>query len=221
MKAMLLAAGRGRRLRPLTDQLPKSLVAVGGRALIDWHLLALARAGFEAVVINLAWHGEKIRAHVGDGHDFGIPVSYSDEGDHALDTGGGIHNALPLLGAAPFAVINADVFTDYPLESLLRHRPEAAHLVFVPNPVHNPDGDFALASGQVRPDGDPRYTFAGIGVYNASLFPSRAPGQYRLTEVLAPAMAEGRVTGELYEGLWIDVGTPERLDQARQMSGKH
>ena len=215
MKAMILAAGRGRRLRPLTDHQPKSMIEAGGRPLIEWHLRALADAGFECVVINLAWHGGQIREHIGDGSALGIPVSYSDEGDHALDTGGGIHQALPLLGDAAFAVVNADVFTDYPFQRLRQSRPGAAHLVMVPNPEHNPRGDFALNAGQVRGSGEPRYTFAGIGVYHPSLFENHAPGKYRLTEVLSPAMAEGQVTGELYEGLWIDVGTPERLALAR------
>ena len=216
MKAMILAAGRGRRLRPLTDQRPKSLVEVGGRPLIEWHLLALARAGFEGVVINLAWHGAQIRAHVGDGSAFGIAVSYSDEGEHALDTGGGIAYALAMLGSDPFAVINADVLTDYPLESLLQHQPEAAHLVLVPNPAHNPEGDFALADGRVSTTGESRYTFAGIGVYHPELFAHHGQGKYRLIEALAPALAGERVTGELYEGLWIDVGTPARLELARR-----
>ena len=215
MKAMILAAGRGRRLRPLTDHQPKSLIKVGGKPLIEWHLRALAGAGFEQVVINLAWHGEQIREQIGEGSALGIPVSYSDEGDHALDTGGGIHQALPLLGDAPFAVLNADVFTDYPFQRLRQCQPDGAHLVMVPNPEHNPQGDFALNGDQVCASGESRYTFAGIGVYHPSLFENHAPGEYRLTEVLSPAMAEGQVTGELYEGLWIDVGTPERLAQAR------
>lgn len=221
MKAMILAAGRGRRLRPLTDHLPKSLAEVGGRALIDWHLRALARAGFEAVVINLSWRGQQIRAHVGDGSAFGIEVNYSDEGEQALDTGGGIHHALPLLGDAPFAVINADVFTDYPLEQLRRCQPGAAHLVLVPNPEHNPDGDFVLSDGQIVATGTPRYTFAGLGVYHPRLFANREAGEFRLSEVLAPAIPGGRVSGELYEGTWIDVGTQERLAQARALVRDH
>ncbi len=216
MKAMILAAGRGRRLRPLTDELPKSLVEVGGRPLIEWHLQALARAGFEGVVINLSWHGDKIRTRVGDGSGFGIPVSYSEEGEHALDTGGGIGYALPILGSEPFAVINADVFTDYPLELLLRHAPDAAHLILVPNPEHNPGGDFSLVDGRVGTRGSCRHTFAGIGVYHPGLFEHRAHGKYRLIEALAPALDEKRVTGELYDGLWIDVGTPARLEVARR-----
>lgn len=220
MKAMILAAGRGRRLRPLTDHLPKSLVEVGGRALIDWHLRALARAGFEAVVINLSWHGKQIRAHVGDGSAFGIEVRYSDEGEQALDTGGGIYHALPLLGTAPFAVINADVFTEYPLEQLRRCQPGAAHLVLVPNPEHNPEGDFALKAGQIAATGAPRYTFAGLGVYHPQLFAGCEPGQFRLSDVLAPAISGGRVSGELYAGHWIDVGTQERLARARALVGE-
>lgn len=210
MKAMILAAGRGERMRPLTDTRPKPLLTAGGRPLIDYHLEALARAGFTDVVINLAWLGDAIRAHVGDGNAWGLQVRYSDEGERGLETLGGIVRALPLLGDAPFVVVNGDVFTDYPFARLAP--PDAlAHLVLVDNPPQHADGDFALSAGRVRETGGERLTFAGIGVYRPELFSGQANGSAPLGPLLRAAIARNEVSGEHYRGAWRDIGTPERL----------
>ena len=212
MKAMILAAGRGERLRPLTDTTPKPLLPVRGRSLLDWHLQALAAAGFSEVVINVAWLGARIRAALGDGGDYGLRLRFSDEGEQALETAGGIVRALEWLGPDPFAVINGDIWTDYPRTRL---QPPAAgdlgHLVLVDNPAHRPAGDFALADGRVRCRAAPRLTFAGIGVYRPALFADLPPGSAPLGPLLQAAAGDGRVSGEHYTGRWHDVGTPERL----------
>ncbi len=211
MKALILAAGRGERLRPLTDFTPKPLLQAGGRALIEHILLALARAGFNECVINLAHLGEQIQARLGDGSHFGMSIAYSPEGDEALETGGGIHQALPLLGDGPFLVVNGDIATDYPLERL-KCRPDGlAHLVLVENPPHHPRGDFALAGGNVVAEGEPSYTFSGIGVYRPQLFSDCKGGKFPLAPLLRQAMARGQVSGEIYRGFWMDIGTVERL----------
>lgn len=211
MPALILAAGRGERMRPLTDQVPKPLLRVGGRALIDWHLLRLAAAGVRDVVINLAWLGEQIAAHVGDGHAFGVRVRYSREGEAALETGGGIARALPLLGDGPFLVVNGDVWCDLDPASLPRAPEGLAHLVLVPSPEHNAAGDFGLVEGRVVPRGDEALTFSGIGIYRAALFAHAPDGAFRLAPLLGEAIEAGQVTGECYRGRWWDVGTPERL----------
>jgi MurNAc alpha-1-phosphate uridylyltransferase len=213
MKAMILAAGRGERLRPLTDTTPKPLLRVGGRCLIEYHLRALARAGIGEVVINLGHLGERIETLLGDGHRYDLTIRYSHEGDRILDTGGGILHALPLMGEAPFLVVNGDIFTDFPFDSL-RTRPVAlAHLVLVTNPPHHPQGDFHLAGERVHAEGTPRLTFSGIGVYRPELFADCAPGVFPLAPVLHGAMAAGQVSGEFYAGRWHDVGTPGRLSE--------
>lgn len=213
MKAMLLAAGRGERMRPLTDVTPKPLLEVGGSALVARLIERLAQTGFTELVINHAHLGQRIEAALGDGTRFGVRIRYSPEAD-ALETAGGIARALPLLGDEPFAAINADLYTDYPFERL-RHRlrgGDLAHLVLVPNPPHHPGGDFALAGEHVRNAGDPMLTFSGIGVYHPSLFATIAPGATaQLAPLLRRAAAAGRVGGERFAGRWIDVGTPERL----------
>ncbi len=214
MKALVLAAGRGERLRPLTDRVPKPLVPVAGRPLLAWHLHALAAAGFEEAIINLSHLGARIQDFAGDGSAFGIPVRYSDEGEQALDTGGGIRHALPLLGEAPFAVINADVFSDFPLASLRARAPEAAHLVLVDNPPHHPDGDFFLCHDEVRTTGTRRLTFAGIGVYQPRIFADVSRRIFALGQVLHAHVPAGAVSGEHYRGMWVDVGTPHRLAEA-------
>ncbi|HXG28588.1 MAG TPA: nucleotidyltransferase family protein [Nevskiales bacterium] len=217
MKAMILAAGRGERMRPLTDRLPKPLLPVCGRALLDYHLEALARAGFRDVVINIAYRGVQVVEHCRR-RDYGLALHFSDEGPTALETGGGIRRALPLLGGGPFAVINGDIHTDYPFTQLL-HRGQAlpadrlAHLVMVPNPPHRPDGDFGLMDGLLHGEGGPKLTFSGIGLYRAGLFAGTQDGAFPLAPLLRAAMREGRVSGERYEGRWCDVGTPERLAQ--------
>lgn len=219
MRAMILAAGRGERLRPLTDTTPKPLLAVGGRSLIEHHLAGLAAAGFREIVINLSHLGDRIRAALGDGSAFGLNIHYSDEPPGALDTGGGIRQALPLLGESPFAVINGDVFTAYPLARLRAIKCDHAHLVLVANPAHNPDGDFGLQGGYVSADARPRYTFSGISVYHPRFFESAAGGRFSVVPMLREAMAKQRVTGEIYPGAWHDIGTPERLESLRTALG--
>lgn len=211
MRAMILAAGRGERMRPLTDHTPKPLLSVGGRPLIEWHLERLARAGVEQVVINLAWLGERIVDHVGDGSRWGLQVAYSREGETGLETGGGIAHALPLLGDAPFLVIDGDVWCEFDPARLMQPPPALAHLVLVPNPEHNHEGDFGLVGDAVVAEGGDRYTFSGIGVYHPELFADHPGGAFRLAPLLRRAMARGQVTGERYDGRWCDVGTPERL----------
>jgi MurNAc alpha-1-phosphate uridylyltransferase len=212
---MILAAGRGERLRPLTLETPKPLLPVGGAPLIEHHLRALAAAGFREVVINLSWLGAKISAHLGDGARFGLAIAYSEEGEPPLETGGGIHRALPLLGPGPFAVINGDVWTDYPY-ARLREMPLAdgdlARLVLVPNPEQHPAGDFDLADGRIVEHPVERLTFSGLGVYRHGLFAGCTPGAFKLAPLLRTAIAAGRVAGERWDGYWHDVGTRERLE---------
>jgi MurNAc alpha-1-phosphate uridylyltransferase len=222
MRAMVLAAGRGERMRPLTDRTPKSLLAVGGKPLIEWHVEKLARAGCREVVINHAWLGEQIEACLGDGARFGLSIRYSAEGE-ALETAGGIAKALPLLGDSPFLVVNADIFTALDYAALLSRDPALAgnvlaHLVMVDNPTHNPRGDFSLVSGQLSDDGPERLTFSGIGVYDPALFSDiHAGARAALAPLLRTAMREGRISGERFGGLWTDVGTPQRLAEVDAM----
>lgn len=210
MKVMILAAGRGERMRPLTDVTPKPLLQVGGRSLIAHHLVNLARAGLRDVVVNTGHLGLQIEQALGDGTGYGLSIRYSREAT-ILDTGGGIFNALPLLGEAPFLVVNGDVFTDYPFEQLPRAPAGLAHLVLVPNPPQHARGDFVLQEGRVLSDGGGRLTFSGIGVYRPQLFAECGPGVFPLAPLLRKAMADEQVGGERYNGHWCDVGTPERL----------
>lgn len=213
MKAMILAAGRGERMRPLTLMRPKPLLEVGGESLIVHQLRALALAGFREVVVNLSWLGGMIRETLGDGSSLGVSISYSDEGPEPLETGGGIFRALPLLGPAPFLVLNGDVWTDYPYERLrdqLRGG-DCGHLVLVANPAHNPAGDFALSQGRIVEGGEPRFTFAGFGVYRPELFAGCTDGSFKLAPLLRSASRAGQLGGEMYDGRWMDIGTPERL----------
>lgn len=217
MRAIILAAGRGERLRPLTDSTPKPLIEVGGKALIARHLERLAEAGFEEVVINLAWLGDRIAAFLGRGTAFGLEIRYSQEPPGALETAGGIVQALSLLGDAPFLAISADVLTDYPFERVREiDLDEPAHLVLVDNPPHHPQGDFALESGMVRAGGSARLTYSGIALFDPVLFAGLSPGRRALRPVLEQAIASGRVSGEHYTGIWADIGTPERLAEAQQ-----
>jgi MurNAc alpha-1-phosphate uridylyltransferase len=220
---MILAAGRGERMRPLTDHTPKSLLPAGGKPLIEWHLDKLASAGCREVVINHAWLGEQIEARLGDGERFGLTIRYSAEGE-ALETAGGIAKALPLLGDAPFLVINADIFTAADYSALLARRPALdvnvlAHLVLVDNPEHNPGGDFSLVSGRLADAGPARLTFSGIGIYDPALFSGIHSGtKAPLAPLLRAAMREARISGEFFSGLWMDVGTPQRLAQVDAMA---
>jgi MurNAc alpha-1-phosphate uridylyltransferase len=211
-RAIVLAAGRGERLRPLTDSCPKPLLTVRGQPLIVYHLEKLARLGIPEVVINLSWHGAAIRAALGDGARWNLRLRYSDEGDTALETGGGIFRALPWLGPDPFLVINADVHTDFDFGALSVPADALAQLVLVPNPAHVPDGDFALRDdGRVLEQGAPRWTYAGIGLYRPELFAHCTPGRFPLLPLLRRAIADGRLCGQVYLGAWSDVGTAERL----------
>ncbi|HXZ50529.1 MAG TPA: nucleotidyltransferase family protein [Burkholderiales bacterium] len=213
MKAMLLAAGRGERLRPLTDTLPKALVEVRGKPLALWHLERLAAAGYREVVINVSHLADGIMARLGDGSACGLVIRYSRE-DVPLETAGGLAQARALLGEAPFLLVNADVFCDYDFARLRSRALGAAlaHLVLVPNPPHHAAGDFSLCEGRVGNGGAPRYTYAGIAVVSPALVAGVAAGaRAPLAPLLRAAADRGRLSGELYEGLWTDVGTAERL----------
>jgi MurNAc alpha-1-phosphate uridylyltransferase len=209
---MILAAGRGERMRPLTDATPKPLLEVGGRPLITWLIEALARAGFRDLVINVSHLGARIESALADGRRWNVQIRYSHE-EEALETAGGIANALPLLGPEPFVVVNGDVHTDFDFATL--HAPaqsDLAHLVLIDNPSHHPAGDFVLEDGRVVLDGAHKYTFSGIGVYRPALFADVVAGtKHQLAAVLKPNIVAGRVSGEHYSGRWCDVGTPERL----------
>lgn len=214
---MILAAGRGERLRPLTDHRPKPMLEAGGKPLIGHLLEALAAAGFDQIVVNLAHLGDCIRTALGDGTAYGVRIEYSPEPDGALETAGGIRQALPLLGNEPFLVVNGDIATDFPFAELRGQPSGLAHLVLTPNPPHKAHGDFAFdaaGSGLLKPDGEQGHTFAGIGAYRPELFESLAPGRAPLAPLLRQAMGAGLVSGRLYDGFWLDVGTPERLRTA-------
>jgi len=214
MKAMILAAGRGERMRPLTDTTPKPLLMAGKFRLIEYHLFNLAKAGFQDVVINVAWLGQQIIDTIGNGEKYNLNIMYSNEGDQALETGGGIFNALPLLGEQPFLVINGDVWTDYPLEKLLNYPlNDKAHLVLVNNPEFNPEGDFSISDGRLVGDSESKFTFSGIGVYSSAFFNTGEKGKYPLAPMIRKFIAKDNVSGELYTGKWMDIGTVERLDE--------
>lgn len=220
MKAMILAAGLGTRMRPLTDHLPKPLLEVGGKPLIVWHVENLVRAGITELVINHAWLGDKLEAALGDGSAFGARIAWSREGE-PLETAGGLVQALPLLGSDPFLVVNGDIWLRYDFAHLrtgFAHTEKLAHLVLVGNPPHNPAGDFALdgrvfagVECTVRNEGEPRFTFAGVSVLSPRLFAGLPPGKRALAPLLREAIAREQVTGEYFAGPWVDVGTPQRL----------
>ena len=221
MRAMILAAGRGERMRPLTDKLPKPMLTAGGKPLLQYHLEALAQAGFTELVINHARYGARIEAWFGDGAAFGVHLRYSAEGDSPLETGGGIKRALPLLGNDPFLVVNGDTWTDFPFASLQPPPTGLAHLVLVPNPAHHPDGDFTLADGEVRSNRQPAHTFSGIGIYHPELFQAVPEHTFPLAPLLRRAMDNHQVTGELYQGVWFDIGTPARLAEIERYLAQH
>lgn len=210
-RAMVLAAGRGERMRPLTDRVPKPLLEVRGKPLIVHHLERLAAAGVRDVVVNLAWLGELIRAALGSGERFGLSIRYSEESDGALETGGGIFQALPWLGPDPFLVVNADVFTDMDFRQLHLPADAWAHLLLVANPPQHPRGDFGLEGDRVTEQSAQRWTYSGIGVYSPALFAGCTPGRFPLKPLLQRAIGAGRLSGEVYRGMWNDVGTAERL----------
>ena len=213
MKAMILAAGRGERMRPLTDHTPKPLLEVGGKALIEYHLTALQKAGVREVIINHAWHGEQIETRLGNGERYGLQIQYSAEVPVALETAGGIIQALSRLGTNPFIVVNGDIWCDFPLQQLPQQLDGLAHLVMVNNPPHNPQGDFCLTDGRLQAEGHSKLTYSGIGVYHPQLFAGLEPGIRPLAPLLKAAMAKGLVSGEHYGGHWLDIGTPERLHE--------
>ncbi len=214
---MILAAGRGERMRPLTDHVPKPLLPLAGKPIIVHLIERLSAAGFRELVINHAYLGSRLIAALGDGARYGVRIVYSDEGGTGLETGGGIFQALPLLKSDPFIVVNGDIWTDYPFERLPRTLDGLAHLVLVDNPAHHPCGDFVLEGRQVREGDDRRLTFSGIGVYAHALFAGCRPGKFPLAPLLRNAMRAGKVEGEHYRGRWYDLGTPQQLAALERM----
>ena len=216
---MILSAGRGERLRPLTDRVPKSLVEVKGQSLLQRHLENARKAGITDVVINLGWLGDRIRDYVGSGSAYGLSVRYSDEGDDVLETGGGIHKALPLLGEKPFLVVNADIYTDMPIPDITLADTAQGHLVMVPSPAYRDGGDFDIEDGLVRNSQSQSLTFSGVALYRPELFKGCEAGRFSVVPILRGAADDGLLQGSVYEGLWADVGTPERLQALeRQLS---
>ena len=214
MNAMILAAGRGERLRPVTDSVPKAMVKVRGEYLLDRNLRMLADAGVETVVINLGWLGDQILEHVGSGKRWGVNVVYSPEYENILETGGGIRRALPILGNEPFWVINGDIFSDIALQAM----PDLAddidgHLVLLPTPAHKPRSDFDLQDGRVRESENPSLTFSGVACYRARFFDDTPEGPFSIAPMLFAAARENRLSGSLHTGMWEDIGTPDRLAQ--------
>ncbi|MEB8430823.1 nucleotidyltransferase family protein [Cocleimonas sp. KMM 6892] len=218
MRAMILAAGHGTRMRPLTDHTPKPLLHVGGKPLIVWHIENLQRAGFKDIVINIAWLGDLIPKALGDGAEYGVSLHYSDEQQEgALETAGGILKALPLLGDEAFLVVNGDVWCNFPYSTENPLKDDTlAHLVLVNNPPQHPEGDFSLRENIVADGGDNAFTFSGIGYYHPDLFKDLMPGKHPLAPLLRNAMTTQQVTGEHFDGDWQDIGTPERLDRLNQ-----
>lgn len=214
MKAMILAAGRGERMRPLTDHTPKPLLPVAGKTIIEHTINQLVAAGFDDIIINHAHLGQQIADHLGDGSRYGASIRYSPEGEQGLETAGGIINALPLLGGDVFLVVNGDIATDFPYAELKNRPVDLAHLVLVDNPKHHPQGDFGLDNtGHVNGTGPELWTFSGIGLYRAELFSNVPVGSSKLGPLLRQAIAAQRVTGQKFAGFWMDIGTPERLQE--------
>ncbi len=211
-RAMILAAGRGERMRPLTDTTPKPLLCVRGKPLIERHLERLAAAGMVDIVINLAWLGPMIQGTLGDGSRFGVNIRYSEESPHALETAGGIFRALPLLGAEPFLVVNGDILTDYPFGRLMLADSRDAHLVLVPNPPQHPRGDFGFVDGAAVATAAEQFTYSGIAVFRPEFFAGCQDGPFPLKPLLLRSMAAERCSAEVYRGDWEDVGTPARLE---------
>lgn len=210
MRAMILAAGRGERMGVLTENTPKPLLRVAGQYLIEYTLQRLASAGIKEVVINVSYHAEQIKAALSDGKRYGVTIIYSEEAER-LETGGGILKALPLLGADPFIVISSDIITDYPLANLPENLEGLAHLILVDNPSFHPHGDFGLNGAWLDMLAAPARTFANIGIYSPALFKGCQPGCFPLNQLLFPAIRKKQITGEYYQGMWYNVGTPEEL----------
>ncbi len=216
MKSMILAAGRGERLRPHTDITPKPLIQVGEHRLIEYHLINLANAGITDIIINTSWLADQIKATLGDGSRYSVKIVYSFEGDEALETAGGIVNALPLLDDEPFIVVNGDIWCDYDMSQLVRaDLTHEAHLVLVNNPEHNASGDFALEDGFISNNGERMLTYSGIGLYTPEFFAAIPPGKKALGPILRKKSDQNRISGEFYNGKWVDIGTIERLAQLR------
>jgi len=213
MIAMILAAGKGERMRPLTDTRPKPLLQAGGKPLLQYHIEALATASISELVINTGIHGAQIESSFGDGSRYGVRIRYSHEGEAPLETGGGICRALPLLGKSPFIVVNADIWSSYDFSKLPGSLAGLAHLVLVDNPDHHPDGDFALSADRVIEVGAPKLTYTGIGVYHPDLFVGLKPERFPLAPLLRQAIQNSKVSGEYYRGEWMDIGTPARLSR--------
>ena len=213
---MILAAGKGERLAPLTNTVPKPLIDVGGQSLIERHLSALAAAGFNDVVINVSHLSHLIEQRIDERAISGIRVVYSREPDEPLETGGGIRNALPLLGDDPFLVVNADIWTEYPFDIGLPVGDACAHLVLVPNPPHHRAGDFTLNGSSVERHARNPHTYTGMGVYTPEFFAGATQKRFSLTPLLFDLAAQARLSGEIYDGAWFDIGTPERLAAVRE-----
>lgn len=214
MKCMILAAGLGERLRPLTNNIPKPLIEVAGKPLIEYHLERLKSAGIDQVVINLSYLGELIKKRLGNGKQFGLHIEYSDEGEEPLETAGGIINALPLLGDKPFLVINGDIWCEHKLSFANLHAEKQAHLVLTDNPRHNSNGDFAYEFGNIYNQGKHTLTFSGIGVYHPLLFKDYKNEKIALAPILRSAIDNKLVSAEYFNGKWFDIGTLDRLDEA-------
>lgn len=216
--AIILAAGRGERLKPLTDTLPKALCRIGDIPLIEYHIINLAASGFTKVIINHAWLGYQIRQHLKDGSRWGLNIQYSPEPPRGLETGGGIFNALPLLGSEPFLTVNADIYTDFNFSSI--HLPEnsLAHLILITNPSHNSKGDFGLADNGLLLNDPGSFTYAGVSCFRPEIFQQRQPGRYSLTPLIRDLASRQKASAQLFNGVWVDAGKPERLQQAIKLA---
>ena len=220
MKAMILAAGRGERMRPLSDAAPKPLLEVAGKPLIVHTVERLVAAGFTGLVVNLGYRGRQIRERLGDGSRWNAAISYSEEGERPIGTGAGLVRALPLLGSAPFLLTSADLWTDFPFERLRGVPVREAYLMLVPNPAHHPEGDFAIRAGLLSSSGADRLTFSGIGLLSPAALRPELPGVGPLAPYLERACARGGARGEVYHGTWVNVGTPDQLAAVRSRAGR-
>lgn len=214
MRGMILAAGRGKRMGDLTSHVPKALLRVGDHYLIEYSLISLAKLGVKDIIINICYRGDQIIKAIGTGQKYGVKITYSEEHE-PLETGGGIYQALPLLGKEPFIVLSCDVITDYPLEKLPKEPEGTAHLILVNNPAYHPQGDFCLREKKIYYGNDPTLTFANVGVYRPEIFSNSQFGKFRLGVILKEQILQGNVTGETYQGIWHNLGSPEDLSEAQ------